>query len=116
MIVKIKRRLKTIGFRFDAMAAFLMCQQYGVDLNTIDTIPKEEYTPSWVWSAHRSFCMWQYKKPLSYDKMKGFIARMRKAEWDKLLEGMAVSSTPQTEDKKKVQAGMNSSQQGGKQE
>ena len=115
MIVKINRRFRTIGFRFDAMAAFLMCQQYGVDLNTIDTIPKEEYTPSWVWSAHRSYCMWQYKKPMTYNNMKDFIAKMRKSEWDAVLNSMAQSSAPESnDDKKKVQTGMNSSRQDGR--
>jgi len=115
MIVKINRRFRVIGFRFDAMAAFLMCQQYGVDLNKLDTIPKAEYTPSWVWSAHRSYCMWQYKKPMTYSKMKVFISRMRKSEWDAIINGMSSASAPESDDKKKVQTGMNSSQQDGRQ-
>jgi hypothetical protein len=49
--------------------------------------------------------MWQYKKPLSYDKMKKFIATMRKSEWDDVLAAMIASSN-QGGDKKKVQTGM----------
>ena len=116
MIVKIKRTFRVIGFRFDAMAAFLMCQHHGVDLNSIDKIPKDEYSLSWVWSAHRSFCMWQYKKPLSYDKMKTFIATMRKSEWDDVLAAMVASSNQGGNDKKKVQHGVNSLSQDGKQD
>ena len=114
MIVKINRRLRVIGFRFDAMAAFLMCQQHGVDLNKLDSIPKEEYTPSWVWSAHRSYCMLQYRKPMTYNKMKVFISRMRKSEWDAIIEGMSLASAPESNNKKKVQTGENSSSQDGR--
>jgi len=116
MIVKINRRLRVVGFRFDAMAAFLMCQHHGVDLDKLDDIPKAEYTPSWVWSAHRSYCMLQYKKPMSYDKMKVFIARMRKSEWDTIIQGMASASAPEADSKKKVQPGENFSSQDGRQE
>lgn len=116
MIVKIQRAFRVIGFRFDAMAAFLMCQHHGVDLDGLDKIPKDEYTLSWVWSAHRSFCMLQYKKPLSYDKMKKFIAGMRKSEWDQIINAMSSTINEGGGDKKKVQPGMNSLSQDGKQD
>jgi len=118
MVVEIKRRftLKPIGFRFDAMAAFLMCEQHGVDLNSMDKIPKEEYVSSWVWCAHKSFCVMRYRRPMTYDKMKKFISRMRKTEWDLLLANMVATRAPETDDKKKVQPGENSSLPDGKQE
>ena len=117
MIVEIKRRLRrAVGFRFDAMAAFLMCQHHGVGLDKLDDIPKTEYTISWVWSAHRSFCMLRYRKPMSYQAMKRFVARMRKSEWDAVLEAMVSTGTPKDDGKKKVQHGENSSSQDGRQE
>jgi hypothetical protein len=117
MIVEIKRRFRrAVGFRFDAMAAWLMCQQHGVDLDSMDKIPKEEYVFSWVWSAHRSFCMMRYRKPMNYEWMKHYIARMRKSDWDKVLEAMTDTRTPESNDKKKVQPGENSLSQDGRQE
>jgi len=59
--------------------------------------------------------MQQYKKSMTYSKMKMFIAMMRKSEWDTIIKGMSSSSAPETDDKKKVQAGMNSSSQDGRQ-
>jgi len=117
MTVEIKRRFRrAIGFRFDALAAWLLCQQYGVDLNTMDQIPKKEYTSSWVWSAHRSFCLQEYEKPKTYGWMKIFISRLRKSEWDLILETMSVTRAPESGDKKKVQPGENSLSQDGKQD
>jgi hypothetical protein len=117
MIVEIKRRFRrAVGFRFDAMAAWLLCQHHGVDLDGMDNIPKEEYVTSWVWSAHRSFCMLRYRKPIPYERMKVFIARMRKSEWDILLKAMVIARAPEGGDKKKVQPGENSSSQDGSQE
>ena len=115
MIVKIKRRFRNaVGFRFDAMAAFLLCQHHGVDLNGLDTIPKDKYLPSWIWSAHRSYCMDKARKPMSYDKMMHFVDRMRKYEWDIILNAMTSTRGPDSgDDKKKVQHGMNSSSEGG---
>jgi len=118
MVVEIKRRfrLHPVGFRFDAMAAWLMCQQYGIDIDGMDKIPKDEYSDSWVWSAHVSFCIlkkphpWRY---MTYKKMKCFIARMRKSEWDMLLAAMAAVRATD-DDKKKAQPGGNSLSQDGK--
>jgi len=113
MVVEIKRRFRhPVGFRFDALAAFLLCQQWGVDLNTQDKIPKDEYVSSWVWSAHRSFCMLRYKEPMPYERMKRFIDRMRKVEWDALLRAMTKVGG-ESDDKKKAQPGGNSSLQDG---
>ena len=117
MVVEIKRRFRhPVGFRFDALAAFLLCQQWGVDLNTQDKIPRDEYVSSWVWSAHRSFCMLRYREPMTYKKMIRFINRMRKAEWDMLLKAMTEVKVDETDDKKKVQLGQNSSSPDGRQE
>lgn len=117
MTVEIKRRFRrAIGFRFDAMAAFLMCQYHSVDLDALDTIPKSEYTASWVWSAHKSFCMLRYKKPMPYEKMKRFILRMRKSEWDAILDAMITTKSPEGNSKKKVQNGENYLSQDGRQE
>ena len=115
MIVEIKRLFKAVGFRFDAMAAFLMCQHHGVDLDSLDKIPKDEYTLSWIWSAHRSYMILKVKRPMSFDHMKRFVARMRKSEWDQIIEAMTVTSN-QGEGKKKVQPGVNSLSQDGRQD
>lgn len=117
MTVEIKRRFRrTVGFRFDAMAAWLMCQQHGVDLDSMDKIPKDEYISSWVWAAHRSYSMLKYRKPVfTYVQMKRFIARMRKSKWDLLLQAMTQTKAPET-DKKKVQHGENSLSQDVRQE
>ena len=116
MIVEIKKRLRTVGFRFDAMAAFLMCQHHGVDLDSLDNIPKDQYTITWVWSAHRSYMILKVKKPLSYQAMTKFIEGMKKSEWDKIIAAMTETSNKTEGDKKKVQPGMNSSSQDGKQD
>lgn len=110
MVVEIKKRFRRpVGFRFDALAAFLLCQHHGVDLNTMDKIPPGEYVSSWVWSAHRSYCMLRYKEPMRYEKMKRYIARMRKTEWDGLLKAMTSVKAEGGDDKKKVQLGTTSS-------
>jgi len=117
MVVEIKKRFRRpVGFRFDAMAVFLICEQYGIDLDGMDKIPKDEYVTSWVWSGHRSFCMLNYRKPMTFEQMKRYIARMRKTEWDKILDAMANMKAEGDEDKKKVQPGMNSLPTAGKQE
>jgi len=117
MVVEIKRRFRrAVGFRFDALAAFLMCRMHGVDLNAMDQIPAAEYTPSWVWSAHRSFCLDNNCVPISYSRMKVFINRLRKSEWDVILKAMTDTRAPESGDKKKVQHGENSLSQDGKQD
>jgi hypothetical protein len=117
MILTIKKPFRrTVGFRFDAMAAWLLCQYWGVDLNGMDKIPADEYVSSWVWSAHRSYSMQRYRKPvLTHEQMKRYINRMRKTEWDQLLQAMTSSKAPET-DKKKVEPGQSSSSQDGQQE
>lgn len=113
MEVELKRLFRKVGFRFDSMAAWLMCQEFKVDLDSMDKIPQDDYLPSWVWSAHRSYSMDRYKKPMSYDKMKVFIAKMRKSEWDKIIQAMIATRAPESTDKKKVPTGMNSSSRDG---
>ena len=119
MIARIKRPLRrSVGFRFDAMAAFLMCQQHGVDLDGLDSIPRGEYVTSWVWNGHKSYCIYGHKKPMEYDKMKRFISHIRKSDWDSILEAMVKTQSPKGEgnDKKKVQPGTSFSSPDGKQE
>ena len=110
MIIELKRWWRIVGFRFDAQAAFLLCEQFGVDLSDMDKIPKEEITPAWVWSAHKSYCMQKYRKPrYAYKQMKKFIGLMPKAEWDLLLDAMYNTRGPAGKaDEKKKQHGTNS--------
>jgi len=115
MTVELRKRLRRVGFRFDALAAWLLCQQYKVDLDGMDKIPKDEYINSWVWSAHRSYCMLKYKKPIQYEQMKRFINRLHKSEWDMLLKAMTMVRSESKDDKKKVQPGGNSLSQDGRQ-
>jgi hypothetical protein len=120
MTVEIKRRFrKTVGFRFDALAVFLLCQQYNIDIEGLDKIPKKEYVNSWCWCAYRSFCTRNYHKPVySYEQMKRFIDNLRKKEWDLILDSMVAARAPDSkgEDKKKVEPGLNSLQQDGRQD
>lgn len=117
MVVEIKRRfrIRPVGFRFDAMAVWLMCQQYGVDLNRMNEIPEKEYLDTWIWSAHKSFCVMRYRKPMTFEKMKRFIRMLRKYEWD-LIIGAMNTAKAETDDKKKAQHGEIISQQAGVQE
>ena len=102
MIVELKRWWRVVGFRFDAHAAFLMCQQFGVDLSDMDQIPKEEITPAWVWNAHRSYCIEKCQKPkYSFKRMKLFIEVMPKAEWDLLVDAMYKTRGPEGKAQKK---------------
>ena len=103
MIIVLKKRFRKVGFRFDALAAWLMCQQHGVDLNEMDKIPPDEYLASWVWSAHRSWSMFARKRDVyDYKGMKCYIERMQKSEWDKVIKAMSSSRAP--ESKKKAEA------------
>jgi len=103
MIVVFKKRLRDVGFRFDALAAWLMCQQHGVDLSDMDKIPVEEYLPSWIWSAHRSWCMFKrVNDRYDYKGMQKLIENMPKKEWDQIIECMRSTKAP--ESKKKVTA------------
>ena len=109
MVVEIKRRFRRpVGFRFDAMAAFLLCQHWGVDLNSMDKIPADEYLSSYLWCAHRSFCMMRYSKPIvrNVERMKWFIDNLRKTEWDVIIKAMT-DAKGEGGDKKKVPAGEN---------
>ena len=116
MIIELKRWRK-VGFRFDALAAWLLCEQHGVDLNEMDKIPKEEYLSSWVWSAHRSWCMFERMKDrYSYKQMKRFIDHMPKKEWDMIIETMSKSRAPESKKKVDPKHGTSSSSQVGEPE
>lgn len=92
MTVEFKRLFRIIGFRFDALSVLLLCQHFSIDLSEIEKIPAAEYIPAWCWCAHRSYQMYKRKKDkLTLIKTKKFIARMRKEEWDRMLE--AIHST-----------------------
>ena len=119
MIAKVRRRYRReVGFRFDALSVFLLCQQWGVDLDGMKDIPRDAYVSSWVWNAHRSYCMYQYKKPLftTHDKMRWYIDRLSKKDWDIIVKAMVESRPPDSDDKKKVNHGENSLSQDGRQE
>ena len=114
MTVEIGKRFHKVGFRFDALSVYLLCEQYGVDLNTMNDIPKDEYVVSWCWSAHRSYCLKNYRKAKRLVWMRRFINDLRKTEWDKIIKTMTEVRGEGGDDKKKVQPGMNSSSQDGK--
>ena len=101
-MIVLKRWFRKVGFRFDAQAALLMCEQFEVELSDMDKIPKEEYVPAWCYNAHRSYSMYNYRKPLySYKGMKKFIGLMPKKEWDLLLAEMVKAQPPQDDSEKK---------------
>ena len=63
MIVEIKRRFRqAIGFRFDAMAAFLMCQHHGVDLRCT-VIPAQRGNPEELAGPPAGNARSGYRKP-----------------------------------------------------
>ena len=103
MLAELKRWHGVVGFRFDALAAKLLCEQYGVDLDGMDKIPKEEYVAAWVYNAHKSYCMHKYRRPkYDFKGMKKFLAGMRKQEWDgEILPAMYASRGPEGEAQKK---------------
>lgn len=116
MEIVFKRITGKFGFRFDALAVKLMCEQYDIELNELDKIPKYESVTAWVYNAHRSWSMYHYRKPkLSFKKAKRFIDNMKKHEWDRMLEVMQESQGKQEGDdsKKKKQPGNDSSQTDG---
>jgi len=116
-MLELRRRWRTIGFRFDALAVFLMCQHKGIELDELDTIPKAEYTSLWVWSAHRSYQMWRRRKDLlTLSATEKFVSTMPKKEWDEMLAVMLSTQPKGGDDKKKVPAGVNSLSQDGKPE
>ena len=103
-----------MGFRFDALAAWLMCEQHRVDLSEMDKIPSDDYLPSWVWSAHRSYCMFERTKDrYDYEGMKKFINCMPKSDWDKIIECMRSTKAPESKKKVDPKHGANSSSPGG---
>jgi hypothetical protein len=119
MEIVFRRIHRKYGFRFDALAVKLMCEQYGIDLNQIDEIPKHESITAWIYNAHLSYSMYHYRKPrLTYKKTKKFIAVMQKQDWDKMLDVMQKSQGESNGDttKKKKQHGTNSLSTAGKQE
>lgn len=100
MVIVFKKRFKRVGFRFDALAAWLMCLQHGVELSEMDKIPPDDYLPSWVWSAHRSWCMFaRVQDRYSYEGMKRLIEDMPKKEWDQILECMLSTKAPESKKK-----------------
>ena len=109
MLVEL-RRWRKVGFRFDALAAYMMCEQHGVDLDEIEKIPQTEVRPSWIWNAHKSYCMRKYRRPrFTYNQMKRYIGTMQQRDYEKLLEAMMSKE----ESKKKVQNGQKCSLQDG---
>jgi hypothetical protein len=101
-MIVLKRWFRKVGFRFDAQAALLMCEQFEVELSDMDKIPKEEYVSAWCYNAHRSYSMYNYRKPLySYRGMIKFIGQMPKNEWDLLLAEMVKAQPPQEKGEKK---------------
>lgn len=110
MIVELKRWWRVVGFRFDAQAAMLLCEQFGVDLSDMDKIPKDEITPAWIWNAHKSYSMQKYRKPrYGYKRMKIFIEVMPVKEWTLMMEAMLRSRGPEGKaDEKKKQHGTSS--------
>jgi hypothetical protein len=119
MEITFRRITGKYGFRFDALAVKLMCEQYDIDLNQIDQIPRHESVAAWVYNAHRSWSMYHYRKPkLSFKKTQKFIDRMQKRDWDKMVEVMRESQGNQEGDdsKKKKQHGTASTSMDGKQE
>jgi len=114
MIIVLKKRFRDIGFRFDALAAWLMCQHHGVELNEMDKIPPDDYLPSWVWSAHRSWCMFaRVNDRYDYEGMKIFINRMPKSDWDKIIDCMRSTKAPESKKKVEAKHGASSSSQVG---
>ncbi len=100
--ISFKRITGKVGFRFDALAVKLMCDDYNLELDQLETIPKEEYIPAWCYGAHRSYNMHRYKRPkLNLRKVKKFIAVMRKEEWDELVKVMMMTQGEQGESKEK---------------
>lgn len=101
-MIVLRRWFRKVGFRFDAQAAMLMCEQFGVELSDMDKIPRDEYVPAWCWNAHRSYSMYNYRRPrYDYKGMKRFIAFMPKQEWDLMLEAMTRAQPPQGKGEKK---------------
>ena len=115
-MIVLRRWFRKVGFRFDAQAALLMCEQFEVELSDMDKIPKDEYVPAWCYNAHRSYSMWNYRKPHYHYSgarkfvwrwpfiqisMKKFIGLMPKREWDLLLAEMVKAQPPQGEGEKK---------------
>jgi hypothetical protein len=114
--VEIKRRFRSVvGFRFNALAGYLLCQHWGVDLNSMDKIPADEYLSSYLWCAHRSFSMMRYRKPVirTPERMKCWIENLRKNKWDVIVKAMTEAKGEAGDDKKKVPVGQNSSPQDG---
>lgn len=100
MEVVINHWFRKIGFRFDAMAAFLLCQEKGIDLNEIDTLNGQELILGWTYNAHVSYMMIRYRKPLSYKKYVHIRGKLLASKWEKVLKTMQESSVG--DEKKKV--------------
>lgn len=116
MQTKIKSGIRKIGLRFDAHAVLLLCEHHGVDISELDTIDKNEYFPSFVWCAYRSYRIYQNKRwHLPYKKMKKILASLRMSEYNKINRAMVQAAPPKDEgekgddESKKKQPGMTSS-------
>jgi len=113
MVTHIKTGLRTVGLRFDAHAVLFLCEMHGVDINDLDNIDKQEYFPSFVWCAYRSYMTEKNRSyRISYKKMKRIMAKLRMSEYQKINKAMAEASPPKSEegsdDSKKKQHGKTS--------
>lgn len=98
MIAELKRWFRTIGFRFDAMAVMLMCEQYGIELSELDQIPQTDYMTTWCLNAHKSYQLKRYRKPIikTMRQMQYVIDSMQKKEWETvMLPAMVKSRGPE---------------------
>ena len=107
MLAELKRWRGVVGFRFDALAGKLLCEQFGVDLDSMDKIPKEEYIAAWVYNAHKSYSMYRYRRPkYDYKGIQRLLENMKKSEWDeKMVPAMYASRAPEGDGQKKKPAG-----------
>jgi hypothetical protein len=93
---------------------------HGVEISDLDQIKADEYLPSFVWCAHRSYKAYKNSRcRISYARMRRIISRLRVDEYQKMNEAMRKASPPQDEtevdvdDKKKLHGKISSSQDGG---
>lgn len=99
MEVIINHWFKRIGFRFDALAAFLMCQQFDIDLNDIDKMDPRDAVLGWTYNAYVSYMMQRYRKPMSYKKYIRIRGGITQKKWEKVISTMQKAN--ETGEKKK---------------
>jgi hypothetical protein len=116
MTTQIKTGIRTVGLRFDAHAVLFLCEMHGVDIGEQDKIDREEYFPSFVWCAYRSYMTNKNRTwHISYKKMRKILAKLRMSEYHKIDEAMRKAAPPRDkegpgeDDSKKKQHGMTSS-------